>query len=204
MIVSIILITLFGIVGTVSAADANVLDIDLSTNKTSYDSNDEITSTIIITNLSDRYYAENLDIRTNLPDELEIVDENLEIENGQVIWNVDKLERGDSTEITFTTQLKQSNEANEKEASASTEKKDDHDKNIGGSNTESKADEFTAPQTGDESSIIKYVVILITSIIAGIFALFILRKRKLPKIVSFILALLIFCSIIVCCSSSRK
>lgn len=192
MIVSIILITLFGIVGTVSAADANVLDIDLSTNKTSYDSNDEITSTIIITNLSDRYYAENLDIRTNLPDELEIVDENLEIENGQVIWNVDKLERGDSTEITFTTQLKQSNEANEKEASASTEKKDDHDKNIGGSNTESKADEFTAPQTGDESSIIKYVVILITSIIAGIFALFILRKRKLPKIVSFILALLIF------------
>lgn len=188
--ISIFLVTLFGITGGASAADDSVLDIDFSTDKTDYNAEDEITSTITITNISNRFYAENVNVQTSLPDGLEVTDEDVKVEDGQIIWNVDQLERGDSTEVTFTTKLKPSAETSEKETSAVAEQTDNNDKDTSSSNVESKNDELAAPQTGDESSITKYVVILIASIIAGIFAFIFIRKKKLPKTISFMLAIL--------------
>lgn len=202
MIVAIFLIAFFGMAGGASASDNNILNIDFSTDKTSYDSTDEIISTIKITNLSERFYTENMDIRTSLPDEFEIIDEDIKVENGKIIWDVDHLERGDSTELTFTTKLKQTTDTEESSSSpVVTEKtdKNDGEKNEGANDTkvdsakgDSTKDELTAPQTGDESSIIKYVVILIASIVAGLFAFILIRKKKLPKYISFILAILMF------------
>ncbi|RKQ28560.1 carboxypeptidase regulatory-like domain-containing protein [Oceanobacillus halophilus] len=187
----IVVLALFGMASVSSAEDNSIIDIDFTTDKEAYESTDEITSTITITNSSNRYYAEELDIRTSLPDELEVMDQDMKVDDGQVIWDVDSLERGESTELTIKTKLKENMEESSNQVAG--EKTDSSD-NSAGTNTSSSNDELTAPQTGDYSSIVKYIVILVVSVVAGVLAFIFMRKKKLLKYLTFLLPILIIFS----------
>src|SRR5699024_3394978 len=92
----------------VNAAEANYFDIEFSSDKDSYELDDEVSSTITISNSSEVYDAENVEIKTTLPEEFDVVDEDIEVEDGEIIWDVDQINHGESTELTVKTKLKQS------------------------------------------------------------------------------------------------
>lgn len=195
------LIAMFPLATGVSAEQTGLelLDVDVSTDKTSYEYDEEITSSIKITNRSNRYSAKNLKVQTELPEDLDVIkkDEDIIVENGQIIWNIDDLERGDTIELTFQSKL---NEAVKEQAVQDEDEKDsvtpgaatqaDKKQNNKDSETLSKPkDELVSPQTGDDKSVAKYVIILILSIATGLITFIVLRKKRLPKSATFLLAI---------------
>ena len=195
----------------VNAAEANYFDIEFSSDKDSYELDDEVSSTITISNSSEVYDAENVEIKTTLPEEFDVVDEDIEVEDGEIIWDVDQINHGESTELTVKTKLKQSvidkttpadendekeedstnkeNENKEDEKSADDEEEtDQHAPTADVNDNNQGTDGMVAPQTGDDSSILTYVLILIVSVVVGAIALFLIRKKSLSKTLPFILA----------------
>src|SRR5699024_9631139 len=179
--------------------------------KDSYELDDEVSSTITISNSSEVYDAENVEIKTTLPEEFDVVDEDIEVEDGEIIWDVDQINHGESTELTVKTKLKQSvidkttpadendekeedstnkeNENKEDEKSADDEEEtDQHAPTADVNDNNQGTDGMVAPQTGDDSSILTYVLILIVSVVVGAIALFLIRKKSLSKTLPFILA----------------
>lgn len=180
----------------VSAAQADVdpLDITISTDQPSYEQNEAITSTIKITNPSKRYSAKNMTVQTVLPEEFDIIDKDKDIfvKDGQVTWNVEDLERGDTLELTFQTKLKQTASEDKDEATPGAADKidknhDKQDKQVEPVNT--SKEELASPQTGDQKSFLTYAIILFLSLAAGVIAFIALRKKRLSKSITLLLAL---------------
>ncbi|MDX8045580.1 carboxypeptidase regulatory-like domain-containing protein [Gracilibacillus sp. S3-1-1] len=188
-----------------SETSNDILNVDLETDKEAYDDSDVITSTLTITNVSERYSAKDIDIQTKLPDELEVTEsDDLDIENGIVYWDVNDLEQGEALEVTFTSKLKDSvqqqlaGESTEEENTSGTS--GDSETAVENNNDQSitkdeKNDqtvtETAAPQTGDNVNLFTYMVILLISVILGIIAFIGIRKKKIPKTATFIIAILL-------------
>ncbi|MFD2656366.1 carboxypeptidase regulatory-like domain-containing protein [Gracilibacillus thailandensis] len=180
----------------------DILKIDFETDKQSYDNSDVVTSTLKITNMSERYSANDIDIQTKLPDELEIIEsEDLHVENGIISWDIDRLEHDESLELVFASQLKDS--VKEQLAGDSTENGSNTDNSSDSESTsnqsvskdeqsEQTVTKTVAPQTGDNSDLLTYILILLLSVITGVIAFLGIRKKKIPKTATFILAILLF------------
>ncbi|WP_062108829.1 carboxypeptidase regulatory-like domain-containing protein [Bacillus niameyensis] len=191
------IVAFFSLISGVNAAEADtpIFDIDISTDQESYNHGDEVQSKITITNISNRYSGKNLEVKTNFPEDLDILDEDIELKDGQIIWNVEGLERGDSVEFTYTSKLKQSviDEMNEEDNTSTpppaVDKGEDQDKGGTSEKPKEETSNTIAPQTGDDTSLMKYWIILLVSLVTGVFAFIAIRKKRIPKTAPLLLAL---------------
>lgn len=180
----------------VSASGEDYFDIEFSTDKEEYEEKDELTTTLKVTNSSEVHDAKDVNLKTTLPEELEVIGDDIHVKNGEIIWDVDSINHGESTELTFKTKLKtddKSKETEDEETSTGSAGKGDDETGNGTSeqdekNVTAQSDELSAPQTGDESSILKYILILVISTIVGVTTFLIIRKKRLGFILPFILA----------------
>lgn len=195
----------------VAFAESAILKLDVESDKDSYVKDEEVQLNISVDNVSDIYQAENVNIVSEVPEEFEIISEDVHTEGNKVIWNFDKLNENEQKEVSYTVKLKDEEEPTPEdpedpkepeEPKDGDDPKDETPKNGEGTEKEDEdKDDVTvtvdednnnlkAPQTGDETNLGIYYTILIVSLALGlisIITLFVLHKKKAAKGITLLL-----------------
>lgn len=172
-----------------AADEAGILEIDFSTTEESYAEEDEVVSKIKITNASNEHHAKNIQVKSKIPEELEVLSDDVLVKDNQVIWDIENLGHSESIDLTLISKLKKPTEGavggpgmNKPDNTIAPQEEE---------NTNTPATSNVAPQTGDDSNLNMYFYIFVFSLIMALFSIKALRKKRIPKGVAFILALLL-------------
>lgn len=179
------LFMLFTFASSVSAANLDVLNLDISTDKSSYNYDEAITSLIEITNTSETNLSENIQVTVEIPEELELVDE-----NESLVWIFDTIDIDSFEELSFRTKLSSPPEVPIEPEDIN----EDEDVSVVIEDTSGTGTDETgtkAPQTGDESSAFMYIMILIVSIALAIVGFILIKNKKTGSVGALIVALLL-------------
>lgn len=180
-------------VNSVSAASLDVLELNTTVDKDTYQYDETILSNIDLSNISETNKAENIRVNVEFPEELNLVEtEGLTVDGNNIIWEFDQINVLENEEVSFKTVLPKPEigEANPEEGdSESEEETDDSVVIIPSENDDDLLEDEvvigsvdeTKPQTGDESSMATYIYILIASIVLVTIALIGLYGKKLAK-----------------------
>src|SRR5699024_6779854 len=180
-------------VNSVSAASLDVLELNTTVDKDTYQYDETILSNIDLSNISETNKAENIRVNVEFPEELNLVEtEGLTVDGNNIIWEFDQINVLENEEVSFKTVLPKPEigEANPEEGdSESEEETDDSVVIIPSENDDDLLEDEvvigsvdeTKPQTGDESSMATYIYILIASIVLVTIALIVLYRKKLAK-----------------------
>jgi len=202
------------LVNSVSAASLDVLDVDTKVDKESYNYEEEILSTINVKNESETNKADNIRVQVDVPEEIQIIEsDDLTVDGQSVLWEFDQIDVLENEEVSFKTILPEPEEAegtpsddeeeeeediigkggpaDEEEDDGVTVVPTDDESDTSGTETVVSSSDETKPQTGDESSIVPYVVVLVLSIALVGFVVLGIRKKKAATIGATSLALLI-------------
>lgn len=150
------------------AEQTSFLDVKVETDKEEYNENEEITYKITLTNASEST-AKDVAVTTVLPEGLEVVSKDVTVQDNKINWNIEKINPTDKVELQFSAKVK----------------------NADGTAPPIKpgVEENGAPQTGDSTSFVGYFLLLLFSSIVVFTAIKALRKKRLPKEVTFMLIL---------------
>ncbi|WP_078543515.1 VWA domain-containing protein [Litchfieldia alkalitelluris] len=203
----ILVLTLFFIFGqqvNIFAEDSSEeLVVEISTDKDTYEIGENIEYTIKVANQSE-LIAKDLVVTTTLPEGLEVTSTEAEKEKNQLSWNVEKISPKSDTSLTFQAIAKETgkptppDETDVKEPGDDPKKDQDDKPEEDPPQSEDKEDEVTtggskptptgsSPQTGDNTSITTFVVILIGAMSVLIASFIILYKKRNKNVVTFIL-----------------
>src|SRR5690625_4944708 len=100
------LISMFVLAASISAAELDILNLNVTTDGNVYDYDDEITTTIKIENSSELLEAAHVAVHAELPKELTLIDEeNYTFDNGKIYWDFNSIEALGSEVLSFKTKL---------------------------------------------------------------------------------------------------
>lgn len=100
-----VLLVLFGVQSQAFAKSDTPLQINVTTDKTSYTETDEITYTLTISNPT-TFIAKDVTITSLLPDGLEVTSKDQDIQDNKIVWNTDNIEQNKNVSLTFTAKVK--------------------------------------------------------------------------------------------------
>ena len=153
------------------------LGLEVLTDKDDYQADDEISHSIGVINHSD-HRANDILLRVDLPKELEAIGNDFKVnENNELTWEIESLDSLEEATIKLKTKLR----AEVAEVPTIVPEQEESP-DIGNESTDKL--ETVAPKTGDETSILGYIVILGLSIAGLVIGFFVYRKKYLAKTVT--------------------
>lgn len=171
---------------------SSYLKVNVTTDKESYQIGEDIQYTLTITNTSGSQ-AKNVVVTATIPEGLEVSSTDPELKNNKLVWNMESLGEFAETKVTFT--AKATKTAPPPPVNTDTDEEKDSDKDQDSDKQEDKVvpggkkSNGSSPQTGDDTNITKYIVLLVVSMTVLIFAGFVLNKKRLRKQVTLLVIL---------------
>lgn len=93
-------------VNSVSAASLDVLDVNTTVDKDTYQYDETILSNIDLSNISETNKAENIRVNVEFPEELKLVEtEGLTVDGNNITWQFDQIDVLENEEVSFKTVL---------------------------------------------------------------------------------------------------
>ncbi|NMD72715.1 DUF11 domain-containing protein [Bacillus sp. DNRA2] len=169
------------------AEEPTALKVKVTTDKQEYTETDEIKYKLAISNTSEDSVVDVV-VKSTLPEGLELVTQNLNVENNTITWNLDEIAPSSETNLEFTAKVK-SADAGVVTPPVNTEVKGDATPGASIVKQEVKAGSNAAPQTGDDTSFIGYFLLLLVSMVVLVVAIRAIRQKRVPKEISYILIL---------------
>lgn len=166
---------------------SSYLKVNVTTDKESYQIGEDIQYTLTITNTSGSQ-SKNVVVTASIPEGLEVSSTDPELKDNKLVWNMESLGEFAETKVTFTAKAT-------KTAPPPVETDTDEDKDKDSDKQEDKVvpggkkSNGSSPQTGDDTNITKYIVLLVVSMTFLIFAGFVLNKKRLRKQVTLLVVL---------------
>ncbi|MBP3040684.1 VWA domain-containing protein [Bacillaceae bacterium Marseille-Q3522] len=161
------------------------MKIDVSTDKQQYEVGEEIHYNLAISNTSGNA-AHDIVVTTTIPDGLEVVKTDATIEGNKKVWKLANVGAYQEIPLQFTLKL---TEKKGTETPPAPDINIDNNANNGGNNgsVNSENSNMPSPKTGDNTSILKYVVLFVVAGAAMILAIIALKKKKVKKGLPFLL-----------------
>lgn len=185
-------------------AQTDILSLHTASDKASYQTNEEVQIGVQLEHLSEFYQVNNVTVTSVFPEPFALVSDDVNHDGNKVVWDIESIRDGETVDLDYTIKLVEEAEpeppaeSEDPEDSEGPENDDgtsitiEEDDNGGAATDE---DSLKAPQTGDETSFALYYTILFISLALGLVAigtLVIIRKKSLPKGITFILIAVLF------------
>ncbi|WP_147534546.1 carboxypeptidase regulatory-like domain-containing protein [Bacillus marasmi] len=169
------------------AEELPTLKVETTTDKQEYTETDEIKYKLAISNTSEDSVVDVV-VKSTLPEGLELVTQDLNVENNTITWNLDEIAPESETNLEFTAKIKTA-DAGEVTPPVNTEVKGDATPGAGSDKgkQEVKAGSNAAPQTGDDTNFLGYFLLLLVSMVVLVVAIRAIRQKRVPKELSYIL-----------------